>query len=318
MRDVCLLAWRSLSFHWLRNALLIGSLGGVVIGAIPGVGAAVAIAILLPAAGSFVGSGVLREQVCFHMCPYARFQSVMFDRDSLIISYDVDRGEPRGKRRKDADPASLGLGSCVDCMKCVHVCPTGIDIRNGLQYQCIGCAACIDACTDVMGRMGYGESLVRYSSENRDQGVERHWLRPRLVGYATLILVLVGLFGWVVTHRVPMGLTIVRDRNRLYRVDWDGNVENVYTLRISNRADESHQYAIEVDSPLDLVYDGPSTVEVAGGALAAVPVRLDLLGGEGVVTEGVDVVFRIRRLGDEGRPVVVEDVSRFHVPKEAR
>jgi cytochrome c oxidase accessory protein FixG len=276
------------------------------------------VALLLPAGASFLFSGVLREQVCFHMCPYARFQSVMFDRDSLIISYDIDRGEPRGSRRRSADPAELGLGHCVDCRKCVNVCPTGIDIRDGLQYQCIGCAACIDACTDVMATMGYGESLVRYSSENRDQGTHVHWLRPRLVGYAALLLVLVGAFAFAVTHRVPVAFEVVRDRNRLYREIWDGSVENVYTLRVANRATEARTFRVGFESPLPLRYDGPQTLQVAAGELATLPIRLRLpeSGVEEAQAkdepESTDVSFWIQAVDDPS--IEVEETSRFHLP----
>jgi cytochrome c oxidase accessory protein FixG len=274
------------------------------------------VALVLPAAGSFLMSGVLREQVCFHMCPYARFQSVMFDHDTLIISYDQERGEPRGARRRSADPAEVGLGSCVDCRKCVNVCPTGIDIRDGLQYQCIGCAACIDACTDVMSTMGYGESLVRYSTQNRDEGKGRHWLRPRLFGYAGLILVMLGIFSYSITHRVPLGFDVIRDRNRLYRQDWDGSVENVYTLRISNREAAEQTYQISFSSSLPLAYDGPATVRVGGGDLKSLPVRL-LLGGEAAESaESSEVRFLVQPSDAQG--IKIEKVSRFHVPEAER
>ena len=274
------------------------------------------IALVMPAAGSFLISGVLREQVCFHMCPYARFQSVMFDHDSLIISYDVERGDPRGSRKRSADPASLGLGSCVDCMKCVNVCPTGIDIRDGLQYQCIGCAACIDACTDVMATMGYGESLVRYSSENKDMGQQRHWLRPRLIGYASLILVMVGAFSFVVSHRIPLGFDVARDRNRLYRQDWDGSVENVFTLRIANRESSARDYRIRFESTLPLEYDGPKTVHVAGGEFTTIPIRLVLPGEAAQAAEPAEVIFRVESI--DSPEFELEEASRFHLPSGAK
>jgi len=270
------------------------------------------IALVLPAGGSFLLSGVLREQVCFHMCPYARFQSVMFDRDSMIISYDVPRGEPRGSRGRKVDPADAGLGSCIDCKKCVNVCPTGIDIRDGLQYQCIGCAACIDACTDVMATMGYGESLVRYSSENRDEGKQKHWLRPRLVGYASLIIVMVGAFVFAIGHRVPVGLDIMSDRNRLYREDWDGSVENVFTLRLANRASEAREFRIRIDSALPLVYDGPESIRIEGGAFVSRPIRLTLPGDDAQTAESADVSFRAQAV--DAPEIEVEKVNRFHVP----
>lgn len=271
-----------------------------------------AVVIGLPAAGSFLLSGVLREQVCFHMCPYARFQSVMFDHDTLIISYDEKRGEARGGRRRDADYRAEGLGACIDCKQCVHVCPTGIDIRDGLQYQCIGCAACIDACTDVMATMGYGKSLVSYTSETRQAGRPVRALRPRLLGYAALIVALSCAFVFVLEHRIPVALTIVRDRNRLYREKWDGQVENVYTLRISNRGVESRDYRVVFESELPLAYDGPRVVEVAGGSLRAVPVRLVLDAESAAMAATSAVQFGLRATDDEH--VAIDETSRFYLP----
>lgn len=273
------------------------------------------VALILPAGGSFLFSGVLREQVCFHMCPYARFQSVMFDHDSLIISYDIDRGEPRGSRRRGADPAAAGLGSCIDCKKCVNVCPTGIDIRDGLQYQCIGCAACIDACADVMSTMGYGESLVRYSSENRDRGDLVRWLRPRLIGYASLVVVLLTLFSYVVVNRIPVGLDVARDRNRLYRENWDGSVENVYALGLENRDSKDHTYRISLRSRLPLEFDGDQEVTVSAYERIALPVRLILAGEDaGAFVEADDeVLFHVQSVG---RPTIeIEKTSHFLRPE---
>jgi len=269
-------------------------------------------ALLFPAAGSFLMSGVLREQVCFHMCPYARFQSVMFDRDSLIISYDAERGEARGKRRRNVALEESGLGACIDCKKCVNVCPTGIDIRDGLQYQCIGCAACVDACHDVMQTMGYGESLVRYSSENLDQHKASHLIRPRLIGYSSIILVVLGLFSYTLTHRVPIGLDIVRDRNRLYREHWDGSVENVYTLRIANRANDAREYEIDYESALPLSYEGRRVVRVEGGELEPVAIRLRLPEHGAAEIDDREVRFRVRQVS--APEVGVDKESLFHLP----
>ena len=272
--------------------------------------------IAMPAAGSFFFSAVLREQVCFHMCPYARFQSVMLDRDSLIISYDAERGEPRGARRRNADPDALGLGSCIDCKKCVQVCPTGIDIRDGLQYQCIGCAACVDACTEIMDKMGYGESLVRYSSENRDEGKVVHWLRPRLVGYATLIVALLALLSVTVASRVPLDVDVIRDRNRLYRESWDGSVENVYSLRISNRDSKPRRYSIDVADGGEFEYRGDHVVEIEPGELRIVPVSLHEsagVAGERDSAESVEFVVR----AEDDPEIVARAESRFHRPIRA-
>ncbi len=272
--------------------------------------------IAMPAAGSFFFSAVLREQVCFHMCPYARFQSVMIDRDSLIISYDEDRGESRGARRRNADPEALGLGSCIDCKKCVHVCPTGIDIRDGLQYQCIGCAACVDACTEIMSEMGYGESLVRYSSESRDAGETVRWLRPRLVGYSTLIVALLTLLGVTVANRIPLDVDVIRDRNRLYRESWDGSVENVYSLRIGNRESEARRYSIELESDAALEFQGDRVVEIEPGETRLVPVSLRQAADAGVREQGATTVEFIVR-ADHDTEIVARAESRFHRPARA-
>lgn len=271
--------------------------------------------ILLPAVGSFFFSGILREQVCFHMCPYARFQSVMLDRDSLIISYDEDRGEPRGHRRRSADPDALGLGSCIDCERCVRVCPTGIDIRDGLQYQCIGCAACVDACADVMDTMGYGETLVRYSSESRDAGEDVRWLRPRLIGYGALLMALVTLFGVAVATRVPLDLDVMRDRNRLYRASWDGSVENVYSLRISNRADAEQRFAIDFTSPIALEYRGERSVRIEPGQMRIVPVSLFRSGHTPAGEAVSEVEFTVRSEVDAS--VEASATTSFHQPRPA-
>lgn len=275
--------------------------------------------LLLPAAGSFFFSGVLREQVCFHMCPYARFQSVMFDHDSLIISYDEDRGEPRGKRTRSADPAAAGLGSCIDCRKCVNVCPTGIDIRDGLQYQCIGCAACIDACTDVMQTMGYGESLVRYSSENRDRNRPSRLIRPRLVAYSSLIVGLLLAFTFTFANRIPLDLDIARDRNRLFRQSWDGSIENVYTLEVSNRGSVDRDYEISFESALPLMYQGENSVHVAGGSTKPVHVSLRLpSGAQSYAASGssdVESEVRFSVRSTEDSTIEVSKKSPFRMPE---
>jgi cytochrome c oxidase accessory protein FixG len=211
------------------------------------------------------------------MCPYARFQSVMFDRDTLIISYDEERGEPRGSRNRHADPGALELGSCIDCKLCVHVCPTGIDIRDGLQYECIGCAACIDVCNDVMGKMGYAPHLVRYSSLHQDRHQEKAAGRPRLIGYGAVMMAMLLAFTWTVSRRVPLHIDIIRDRARLYREHWDGSVENVYTLKIMNREQTARTYRIRAggDFPVALsTASGTDRITVDAGTQLSLPVRL--------------------------------------------
>jgi len=230
-----------------------------------------------PALLTFLFQGVLREQVCFHMCPYARFQSVMFDRDTLIIGYDTERGEPRGSRSRTTDPETAGLGSCVDCGLCVHVCPTGIDIRDGLQYQCIACAACIDVCDSVMDRMGYARGLIRYSSENRIEKKQAAKLRPRLWGYGAMLAAMAAILIVSLWNRVPLDIDVIRDRNRLYREFWDGSVENVYTLKVMNRETRDRVYQIGVEGNFPLELDtglASNRVEVAAGGQVSVPARV--------------------------------------------
>jgi cytochrome c oxidase accessory protein FixG len=173
---------------------------------------------------TYGNAGFMREQVCKYMCPYARFQSAMFDKDTLIVTYDAERGEPRGARSRKADPAKLNLGACTDCSLCVQVCPTGIDIRKGLQYECIGCGACADVCDTVMDKMGYARGLVRYTTENamksqwtRAQTL-RHVLRPRILIYTSILLAIVIAMGVSMALRTPFKVNVVRDRGVLARI----------------------------------------------------------------------------------------------------
>ncbi len=189
-------------------------------------------------------AGFMREQVCLYMCPYARFQSAMVDSNTLVISYDQERGEPRGARKRSEDPKDKGLGSCIDCTICVQVCPTGIDIRDGLQYQCIGCAACIDACDDVMDKMGYEKGLVRYTTQNILEGKGNHVLRPKIYAYALILLVLTSGLLWSISQRIPLELDVIRDRNSLYKERYDGAVINVYRLKLINMDEYPHTYTV--------------------------------------------------------------------------
>jgi cytochrome c oxidase accessory protein FixG len=227
---------------------------------------------------TYLNAGWMREQVCIYMCPYARFQSAMFDKDTLIISYDERRGEPRGSRRRGLDHGALGLGDCIDCTLCVQVCPTGIDIRDGLQYQCIACAACIDACDEVMDKMGYPRGLVRYSTENAMAGKPAHLLRPRVVLYALALLGLTGGLFYAITQRVPVELDVIRDRLALYQETSTGLIENDYTVKIINMDEREHVYRLNVDGMDGLaLINAAGNVTVASGEVAslAVQVRVD-------------------------------------------
>jgi cytochrome c oxidase accessory protein FixG len=195
---------------------------------------------------TYGNAGILREQVCKYMCPYARFQSAMFDKDTLVIAYDEKRGEPRGGRRKSDDPAEKGLGDCIGCTLCVQVCPTGIDIREGLQIECIACAACIDVCDQVMEKMDYEKGLIKYTTEHKLHSKESHVVRPRIIVYAILLLVLISGVVWSVNSRVLLRADLLRDRNALYRELPNDMIENVYTLKLINMDLRPHKYKIEV------------------------------------------------------------------------
>ena len=224
---------------------------------------------------TYGNAGYLREQVCKYMCPYARFQSAMFDRDTLIITYDDKRGEPRGARRRGSDPRAQNLGDCIDCHICVQACPTGIDIRQGLQIECIACAACVDACDNVMDRMGYPRGLVRYATQNSLAGGRPHVIRPRIIVYGILLALLVAGFIVALAMRTPLGLDVLRDRNALYRELGDGAIENVYTARILNKDERAHEMTVAVSGPLPLEIDPASlTVRVEAGAVVNVPIRV--------------------------------------------
>ncbi len=224
---------------------------------------------------TYGNAGWLREQVCIYMCPYARFQSAMFDRNTLIISYDEPRGEPRGARKRSLDHRAAGLGDCIDCTLCVQVCPTGIDIRHGLQYQCIGCAACVDVCDQVMEKMNYPKGLIRYTTENAMEGKPAHVLRPRVLLYGALLLALVGGLVYAISQRVPIELDIIRDRNTLYRETDMGLVENVYTLKLINMDNVAHDYRLTVSGLPGLELDGAAGgIHLESGEVRDFPVRV--------------------------------------------
>ncbi|MEN9316337.1 MAG: cytochrome c oxidase accessory protein CcoG, partial [Pseudomonadota bacterium] len=267
---------------------------------------------------TYGNAGFMREQVCKYMCPYARFQSSMFDRDTLIISYDRERGEPRGSRSRKADPKALGLGDCVNCGVCVEVCPTGIDIRNGLQYECIGCAACIDACDQVMGKMGYAKGLIRYDTEN---GMANHWSRrqllahvrrPRVLVYTGILLaVTVALF----THlalRVPLKVDVLRDRGTLGREVEDGLIENVYQLQFINSDETARRYRIAVSGIDSAFVATEPEVEVGPAATRLVPVRVRMK-PEGAKPGSTRIDFEVSAVDDPS--VSVREKSTFYVPR---
>jgi cytochrome c oxidase accessory protein FixG len=229
---------------------------------------------------TYGNAGFMREQVCKHMCPYARFQSAMFDRDTLIVTYDAERGEPRGARSRKADVATLNLGACVDCTLCVQVCPTGIDIRKGLQYECIGCGACADVCDTVMDKVGYARGLVKYTTQN---ALSQHWtaaqtlrqvLRPRVLVYGAILGAIVMAMLVSLSLRTPFKVDVVRDRGIIARIVAGGNIENVYRLQIMNATESPQNFKISVNGLPGLAVGSEGVVSVESAQSRWVAVRV--------------------------------------------
>ena len=260
---------------------------------------------------TYGNAGWMREQVCMYMCPYARFQSAMFDNDTLVVSYDIQRGEPRGSRQASENYKGKGLGDCIDCRICVQVCPTGIDIRNGLQYQCIGCCACIDACDDVMDKMQYPKGLIRYTTQNAIAGKRSRVLRPRVLIYASVMLVFIALFVYTVMQRIPLELDVIRDRNQLYR-ETHGLIENVYTLKIINMDALDHYYELSVSGIANLALETrDDRIFVESGAVYDLPVQVRTDEAD-LVSRSSDIFFNLTAVEDEN--LRVTEKARFLGP----
>jgi len=232
--------------------------------------------VLFFTAATYINAGWLREAVCMHMCPYARFQSVMFDKDTLTISYDSARGEHRGPRKREVTPAAVGLGDCIDCQLCVQVCPTGIDIRDGLQMECIGCAACIDACDSIMDKMGYARGLVSYTSEHQLQGGKTHLLRPRLIGYSAVLLVMIAALVVALLERPMVSLDVTKDRG-MFRENAQGQIANIYSLKVINKTQQRQEYRVELLDAQGFQLQGKTEISLAPGEIVDVPVSVALL-----------------------------------------
>jgi len=261
---------------------------------------------------TYGNAGWLREQVCMYMCPYARFQSAMIDKDTMIISFDTARGLPMGPRKKTVDKAEAGLGDCIDCTICVQVCPTGIDIRDGLQYQCIGCAACIDACDDVMAKMGYESGLVRYTTENTLNGKPTHILRPRVIVYGLILLgVTAGAF-YSILARMPIALDVIRDRNSLYRETNDGLIENVYNIKLLNMDKQGHTYTLTAEGIPELILKKDTEdLFVESGEVIEIPVRVQV-DADNLKERSSEIKFTLKADGFDDLIVVEE--ARFLGP----
>ena len=231
---------------------------------------------------TYGNAGYMREQVCKYMCPYARFQSAMFDRDTLIISYDTARGEPRGSRPRGVVPASVGKGDCIQCTLCVQVCPTGIDIRDGLQYECIGCTACIDVCNGVMDKMGYARGLIRYATRNGMEGgwspaqMWRRVFRPRVLVYTGVLVLIAAAFVASLLLRAPFKADVVRDRGALARLVEDGRIENVYRIQLMNTTESAQQFRIAVEGLPDAVIASHAAIELGPTQARWVPIAVQI------------------------------------------
>jgi polyferredoxin len=295
--------------------------------------------LLFYAFATWGNAGFLREQVCKYMCPYARFQGAMFDRDTLLIAYDEKRGEPRGKKnaaarshepRRIADPHPLpspasgrgGVGvalratsdsngaDCIDCSLCVQVCPTGIDIRQGLQYECIACGACIDACDGVMDKIARPRGLIRYTTQRALEGARTRILRPRVLVYGTLLAAIMGAWVYSLATRVPLLVDVLRDRNALYRIAADGMVENAYTLKVMNKDVAPHRYAIALTQGDGIaIAGGPLAADVPAGGIGNVAVTLRAAPGGASLRP---IQWRVQA-EEDARHVRLED-SRFFAP----
>ncbi len=268
--------------------------------------------ILFYSFATYGNAGFMREQVCLYMCPYARFQSAMFDSDTLIVAYHPERGEPRGSRRRGTDPREAGLGDCIDCNVCVQVCPTGIDIRDGLQYECIACSACIDACDEIMDKMAYPRGLINYTTENSAAGKSQRVLRPRIFVYASILLLLSGMLVAHISQRIPLDLDVIRDRNTLYRETRDGLIENVYTLKILNMDTKSHTYELRAEGidGLRLELERP-LISVAAGEVHQLIARLQ---ADEFNLEGRSVPVRFRLQASDANHLRVVEEARFVGP----
>ena len=267
---------------------------------------------------TYGNAGWMREQVCKYMCPYARFQSAMFDKDSLIITYDKERGEPRGARNKSEAAAKQSLGDCIDCSMCVQVCPTGIDIRNGLQYECIGCGACVDACNRVMDKIGSPRGLVRFWTDHAmkyrwtSAQILRHAFRPRVLIYSTILVVIVVVFFGTLFTRTPLKMDVIRDRGSLGREVEDGMIENVYRLQIMNTDESAHRYKLTVEGIPSVHIQGNDEIALSSTESRAVPVSVRTNEGQGEKGSN-KIYFTLTTIDNPA--VAVTEKAVFFVPR---
>jgi len=267
---------------------------------------------------TYGNAGWMREQVCKYMCPYARFQSAMFDKDTLIVTYDRARGEPRRPGlRVTGDKSAERVGDCIDCSMCVQVCPTGIDIRNGLQYECIGCAACVDACNSVMDKVGKPAGLIRYATENAlakgwgTARVRRRLMRPRVLVYTAVLGLLVAAMTSSLALRTPLKVDVIRDRGSMGREAEDGRIENVYRLQLMNTSETPRRFRLGVSGMAGAQIVDADVVALDGASTRAVPVRVRAEGAGQAGSHRIE--FTVTALDDPG--VAVREEAAFIVPR---
>ncbi|GLQ30086.1 cytochrome c oxidase accessory protein CcoG [Litoribrevibacter albus] len=262
---------------------------------------------------TYLNAGWLREQVCIYMCPYARFQAVMFDKDTLIVSYDEERGENRGPRKKTADPKELGLGDCVDCSMCVQVCPVGIDIRDGLQYECIACAKCIEACDSIMDKVGYERGLISYTSEHQLKGNEWKLFRPRFIGYIIALIVMFSALMYNLFTLIPVDLEVDRGRGaNLFRENFKGDIENSYNIRVMNKSQHAETYVLSATGFEGLSVVGDTEITLESGEISQVPVSV-IVPVTNLESRSEPIYFKVVAESDEN--IFAETESRFMGPR---
>lgn len=273
--------------------------------------------ILFYGLATYGNAGWMREQVCKYMCPYARFQSAMFDKDTLTVTYDTERGEPRGPRSKKTDYQAKGLGTCVDCNICVQVCPTGIDIRKGLQYECIGCALCVDACDQVMEKMDYPKGLIRYTTEHAmaqkldKHGILARMVRPRILIYTGILALIILISALSLTFKSPLKVDVIRDRG-LPRTTEDGSIDNVYRLQIMNTDELPRRYQIEVKGIEGIAIVSDAEFDMPAATTRYVPARIRV---PAVIAKkgSHKIFFTVRDLDNE--KVSVTEKAAFLIPR---
>jgi len=257
---------------------------------------------------TYINAGWLREQVCLYMCPYARFQSVMYDENTLAVSYNKERGDPRGSRKRNIERKDDDLGDCVDCRMCVQVCPTGIDIRDGLQYECIGCAICIDACDAIMDKMNYQKGLISYTTKNTLEGRESKHTRPKSIAYAVSLVLMTMIFSYFIATRTPLALDVMKDRGALFQLNGLGKFENSYVITAVNMTDIAHDFQLLVSGIDGIKFTTSSRLRIEAGEVFTLPTTLEV-DPKNMQTSAYPIIFEL--IADDDKQLQTTSESRF-------